>query len=357
MNKTNSWLVTFRQYLAKRHEQAKHYIEYKRLKRIRKFQTPQYTNCKNCGEKLQGMYCYKCGQYALDVNQNIWAYLRQFAENAYQFDGKIMQTIRFLLVKPGFLSVEFVKGKINSYVHPMRLYMFMSMVFFSFVLLLFSNVNIYDKFEESRKQVKINAIDAPNRAATADSVMQVVAMANTDNPYHKEISDAFLDFGVVLENDTIQTAQTNRDEMRRRTNMVYKEAFAQISKYTPFILLLLIPVYSGMLYLCYRKSCPYYMHHIVFSFHVHTFFLFLVSLNVLLLYYTSWSYCLLISMALFVLYHMLASRSFYRQNWWETIFRTTINMVLYGFLLMMVTSIATLILGVRIFNEFKAGLL
>ncbi len=41
-------------------------IELMRLRRIRQQNVPQYTYCKNCGTKLEGMYCYQCGQYALD---------------------------------------------------------------------------------------------------------------------------------------------------------------------------------------------------------------------------------------------------------------------------------------------------
>ena len=44
-------------------------IELKRLKRVRRKTVPSYTHCKNCGAELKGMYCHRCGQYALDVEQ------------------------------------------------------------------------------------------------------------------------------------------------------------------------------------------------------------------------------------------------------------------------------------------------
>lgn len=96
-------------------------IELLRLKRIRKKQTPQYTYCKNCGTRLEGMYCYHCGQYALDIEQPFWKYVRQYFENMYQFDTKIWRTLWYLFTRPGFLTSEFNAGKINSYVHPFRL--------------------------------------------------------------------------------------------------------------------------------------------------------------------------------------------------------------------------------------------
>lgn len=104
-------------------------IEAMRLRRIRRHTRPGYTHCMNCGTRLKGMYCHQCGQYALDIHQPIWKYIRQYFENVYQFDGKIWMTLRLMFTRPGFLTNEFNDGKINSYVHPFRLYMCISVVF------------------------------------------------------------------------------------------------------------------------------------------------------------------------------------------------------------------------------------
>ena len=64
-------------------------IEYDRLRRIRHKTVPAYTHCKNCGERLYGMYCHRCGQYALDPEQPFWKYFKQYFENVYQFDSKV----------------------------------------------------------------------------------------------------------------------------------------------------------------------------------------------------------------------------------------------------------------------------
>lgn len=85
----------------------------------------------NCGTPLKGMYCHRCGQYALDIYQPMWKYIRQYFENMYQFDGKIWLTLRLLFTRPGYLTNEFNEGKINSYVHPFHLYMCISVVFFT----------------------------------------------------------------------------------------------------------------------------------------------------------------------------------------------------------------------------------
>lgn len=114
-------------------------IEYARLKRIRKNTVPPYTYCKNCGTRLEGMYCYQCGQYALDPRQPFQKYVKQYFENVYQYDSKIWRTVWILFSRPGFLTREFNDGKISSYVHPFRLYMFISVVFFTIFFMLTSD--------------------------------------------------------------------------------------------------------------------------------------------------------------------------------------------------------------------------
>lgn len=128
-----------RERLQRRRRALSRRLEYRRLRRLRKLTVPAYTHCKNCGERLQGMYCHRCGQYALDIEQPFWKYIKQYFENVYQFDSKVWQTLWLLFRRPGFLTTEFNAGKINSYVHPFRLYMFISVVFFTLFFMVASS--------------------------------------------------------------------------------------------------------------------------------------------------------------------------------------------------------------------------
>ena len=103
-------------------------LERKRIERqIKESQIP-YSHCKNCGTELQGVYCHNCGQYAKDLKQSFGSYIMEYLSNTYNLDGRIFQTIWLLFRKPGFLTKEFLQGKINSYVHPLKLNMFLLLV-------------------------------------------------------------------------------------------------------------------------------------------------------------------------------------------------------------------------------------
>mgnify|MGYP003521863268 FL=1 len=58
--------------------------------------------------------------------------LAHFVFDLFHFDGKFFSTMKALLLKPGFLSAEHLKGRRADYLHPIRLYIFTSAFFFLF---------------------------------------------------------------------------------------------------------------------------------------------------------------------------------------------------------------------------------
>ena len=118
----------FRRRIAVKQKAFEGRLERKRIERqIKESQIP-YSHCKNCGTELQGVYCHNCGQYAKDLKQSFGSYIMEYLSNTYNLDGRIFQTIWLLFRKPGFLTKEFLQGKINSYVHPLKLNMFLLLV-------------------------------------------------------------------------------------------------------------------------------------------------------------------------------------------------------------------------------------
>ncbi|MEG1616605.1 MAG: DUF3667 domain-containing protein [Bacteroidales bacterium] len=328
-NITDAFFMKWREQLKIRQQKTRRYLEYKRLKRVRRKNVPPYEKCKNCGETLHGCYCSKCGQYALDINQSWRCYLKQFLENTYQFDGKIVQTLRFLLFYPGFLSKEFLRGRINSYVLPLKLFMFLSLIFFSFVLLLLDRYDFPNNTELTKNDSITHVLrDIP---AVLDST---VSTYKVDSPLIiAQNTDILPDF--LKKDERFRTNPLSGRFSKREIQMIYHEIFLLITKYSPLILLLMIPLYGWMMKRAYRKKMPNYMHNLVFAFHVHCFFLILLSLGVLCSYYLNyngWRWILL----LFVFYHILAVHYFYSKNWVSAIYKSVLNLTLYAFLLFVI---------------------
>ncbi|MBQ7017982.1 MAG: DUF3667 domain-containing protein [Bacteroidales bacterium] len=134
MKKVKDIYAQWRAKAQERKENVHRMIELKRLKRFRRKYRVPYTHCRNCGAELQGMYCHNCGQFAHDDSQPFWKYIWQYFENVYQFDYKIPATVWQLFRRPGFLTNEFNAGKIVSYMHPLKLNMFILVIFFTIII-------------------------------------------------------------------------------------------------------------------------------------------------------------------------------------------------------------------------------
>ncbi|QEC67222.1 DUF3667 domain-containing protein [Panacibacter ginsenosidivorans] len=87
-------------------------------------------NCLNCNAEVQGKYCHICGQENIEPKETFWMLATHFAYDILHFDGKFFSTLKYLLLKPGFLSHEYLRGRRASYLHPIRMYVFTSAIFF-----------------------------------------------------------------------------------------------------------------------------------------------------------------------------------------------------------------------------------
>ena len=89
----------------------------------------ELTSCLNCGTPLHGAFCAACGQRAVPPNPTV----RELAGDAWHelsgYDGRIMSTIRGL-VRPGFLTREYLAGRRAHYLPPLRVYLILSVIYF-----------------------------------------------------------------------------------------------------------------------------------------------------------------------------------------------------------------------------------
>ena len=118
-------------------------------------------NCLNCNAEVQGRFCQVCGQENIETKESFWSLATHFVYDITHFDGKFFSTLKYLLFRPGFLSQEYLRGRRIAYLHPIRMYVFTSAIFF---LILFS---FYQKASE--KIVRIN-----NKERTTAGVIKVL---------------------------------------------------------------------------------------------------------------------------------------------------------------------------------------
>ena len=85
--------------------------------------------CKNCNVELVGSYCFNCGQKNIE-NFTFSKLAKDFFDNILSLDSRLFQTLKFLIIRPGFLTNEYWSGKRITYLPPFRLYLLISIVCF-----------------------------------------------------------------------------------------------------------------------------------------------------------------------------------------------------------------------------------
>lgn len=78
-------------------------------------------HCANCSAPLQGEFCHECGQSIHSVLKPVHGMLEDTLDIVLHVDGRVMHTIPPLLLRPGFLTLEYFSGRRVRYVAPFRL--------------------------------------------------------------------------------------------------------------------------------------------------------------------------------------------------------------------------------------------
>jgi hypothetical protein len=92
---------------------------------------PSKSICQNCGADIAGNYCNECGQKKFEpAEKSVRSIAGHFFEEIFTWDSRFLQSIKYLFIKPGFLTHEYVSGRYMRYVSPLKMFLFTSFVLF-----------------------------------------------------------------------------------------------------------------------------------------------------------------------------------------------------------------------------------
>jgi hypothetical protein len=283
--------------------------------------------CRNCGTALQGTHCHACGQEAKEAVRSFPYVVRDFLDSVFEYDGRLWRTLGPLLVRPGYLSVEFLQGRRVRYVNPFRLFFFLTVIAFFAAQLRFdvdlggpgavggavrSEIATAPTVEEVERlraetlaelETAINPeLDGPGAAAArtginiaatairAEAEQRIAQLQSAEQ--HGEapppplpatrISFNGSDWDPTLNpvqldwlspamnarvNDWIARADVNQRRIREDPNIL-KNAFLSS---VPATLFVVVPIFALLLKIVYIFKRRLYMEHLIVAFHSHAF--------------------------------------------------------------------------------------
>jgi hypothetical protein len=167
--------------------------------------------CLNCGIALYGRYCHACGQENIEPKETVWTLISHFFYDITHFDGKFFSTTRYLITRPGFLPKEYIEGRRARYLHPIRMYVFSSALFFLCLYSVFHH-NGFEKPDANEK-------DASNDSGLIISVPDSINTRALAKAKDKEDSAAIEDALKMITPYTRTTDSTKRND----TNALYSK--------------------------------------------------------------------------------------------------------------------------------------
>lgn len=91
--------------------------------------------CDNCNVEVVGRFCPLCGQNDKNYENSLWRVIGDILREQFDFHSRATRTFKSLVLHPGSLAVEFRANRRASYVSPIRMYLFSSLLFFFIVAL------------------------------------------------------------------------------------------------------------------------------------------------------------------------------------------------------------------------------
>ncbi|MBS1566011.1 MAG: DUF3667 domain-containing protein [Bacteroidetes bacterium] len=325
--------------------------------------------CLNCGTDLVGRYCHVCGQENLEPKESLWHLITHYAYDITHFDVKFFATLKYLLIRPGYLPYEYLKGKRMSYLHPIRMYVFTSAFFFLIVFSMFhmEDVHLGDIGSTevmTTAGLKEKALRKAKTKEDSTAIQQSFSSLEENNVLLSDDADTTkagkhkkkrnVNFGImrtayesVKQYDSIQASRPEKDRdgwmarrMQRRNIEIWEKyhgnvdmiVAAWLRKFThtiPQLLFLSLPLFSFVLWLLYIRwnEKYFYTGHIIFSLYLYIFYFiaYLVFFTLQSIkestHWGIWGWIEFL-LWLYMMYYMYkAMRNFYRQGRWKTFFK------------------------------------
>jgi hypothetical protein len=359
---------------------------------------PSLTHCENCGAELQGHWCAQCGQPAIEYRRSFRHVIADLLDEFLNWDSRFFATIALLILKPWRLTNEFLAGKRVRYANPLRLYLLASILFFFAVNYGAKGIRFDPTKFPDEKRAKVAAAIANKRAEieselnkenltpeqrrkaeqALDFVMKQTASATTTptpeqspsataapnvSPATESGQQAYGPVGerpfVVFDDAKSTTPFERWIEGRAKEKMGEHGTkmglfIATLFSNLPYMMLCCIPLFAFVLKVLYVRRRIFYIDHLIYALHIHTFFYTALMLIVLATIglnrfasrpIAGWMIALL--WIAFVTQIFLSIRFVYRQGWFISIFKFFFGGFVYLIVLVLalaVTFFATLAL-------------
>ncbi len=357
--------------------------------------------CANCGIELNGQFCHQCGQSSRSMIKFFGEVIKEVLDDVIGYDSRLKHSISPLLFQPGKLSKEYIQGRRFYYVMPFRLYLFTSILFIITLQFTANGTNFLpENIPQSTTEVVPSALPI-NQSENSNNISPTTDQSNLEN-----ITQTFIDTSAQK---TANVSQENKDTNEKKKvgnyfrlnengltiypnrpltsskfinistdnpklNLIMDEINAKAESWKkdpsplineffnlfPYMMFIILPVFAIFSKFLYLFSKRYYVEHLIFSLHNHSFIYLVMLVEISLealqssiktatftgasVLYEMMDWINILIILWIIAYIFIATKRFYQQGWVMTISKTFALGIIY-LLLTSIGLVLTLIIG------------
>ena len=341
----------------------------RRFFRRRRRERPALTHCENCDAPLSGRYCSQCGQPAIDYRRSFRHVIIDILDSFLNWDSKFFATIALLIVRPWQLTNEFIRGKRVRYLHPLRLYLLASILFF-FAVNHWAKSWHLDTNQKTSPEARAaieTQLKRPDLPPAARAALEKALEENNPAPEEsaspqesaspkeeseksspseqradrskkaKRHENSLVQFGPEKPSNNFERWLEGRAKEKMGEHGTNAQLFflSMISNF-PYMMLCSIPLFALILKILYIRNGIFYIDHLIYALHIHTF-AYVATMSIILMTVglfhvvpgtlAGWTVGLL--WFLFFLQVFLSIRRVYRQGWIKSFIKFCLGGVVY----------------------------
>ena len=277
----------------------------------------QSDHCLNCREPTPEQFCARCGQKNTHYLVSFGELIEELLSELFQLDSRIARTVVPFLFRPGKLTNEFVAGRRVQYSSPLRLYLLTSFVYF-FVLSMVGPAHV----EVHRPST---AAASPSEMAPSWDNLENLSPPERNQFIRQETAELtrYGPLGRKVQDRLAETAELEPQKISQKLR-------GGLENKMPRAMFFLLPLFALLLKVFFAGSRKFYVEHLVFALHFHSF-----CFVVLLLTLLSPDRLLNIAAISILIYLLVALRTVYRESWLRTVTKYVVLVGAYGLSLLL----------------------
>ncbi|HKK40444.1 MAG TPA: DUF3667 domain-containing protein [Cryomorphaceae bacterium] len=268
-------------------------------------------------------------------------FIGDFFQDYFAVDSKFFRSILLLMVKPGRLTKQFNEGKRQSYIAPFRMYLFTSFIYF-FLLSLSVKQSPLDlgMSNDELKEQKVMILDSLLSVDTGNIAIAGLR-SRIDSLQQKEVGNRISIDGEEFEEGGLKQYFLEHVEKANNNPDSFLRALFRVASISLFFLL---PVFAVVLWIFHFRRNSFYVQHLVHALHIHTFGFALLSIYLLIGFWSEVETFGIIPLIL-LLYFVWSLKVVYSQKVFTSFIKSITILIAY-FIIVLLSLVPALLLAI-----------